>query len=578
MKKLFWIVVLVFSFGFETIAPAESMRYSEGRKSVTQVGEGIQLAQRSKRRSKKRRWGRRSRNQKRVQEKKKAPVSRKKRRRRVRMSGGSNNIGAELRSALEMAKMGNRLEASKKLFVLSRSPKFSKDRDRIKYLLGLMLFEMKLYQISAWEFVDIIRRGKGRYVQRALEKLTLAADKLNDDTLLNYAIGKIELSRFPANQRDMLRYRVGEIQSYKGQFARAARILGQISEDSEWYSKGLYLRGLAFVEQRKYNRALQTFGRLVEARSDAPVNDVNRVAGLMGLARVYYQKKDWQSAIDTYRRVPKDSIFWHDVLFELSWAYMRGVQFRNALSNFHSLHSPYYEDYYIPESMLLRAIVYLYICQYDEMEKTLKLFEKIYKPVDLGVTRFLKAYRNPMTYYNEMDKFEKQRKEGKASGDNKGQRYRIPSLVARKIATEGDYSRLNAHLTVLKEEEKMYSEFSDDWRSSVFGRYATKVLQSRLRRVQEKIGFVVRRHLRKIQLEMDGLFKQYRFAEYEMLDGKKAQIKKRIAGRGVTQGQVDADTRRSFYIQNGYEYWPFKGEYWLDEIGNYHYLGTQSCQ
>ncbi len=574
MRKLFWVTTLVLSFGFETIAPAESFGSIEkGEKRVVAQMTGIQLAQRNK----KRKWRKRTSKRKSVRVKKKSSTSRKKRRTKSKRSRRGSDIGGELRATLELARSGRRLEASQRLFILSRAPKYSKDRDRIKYVLGLILFEMKLYQISAWEFVDIIKKGKGRYVQRALEKLTLAADKLNDDTLLNYAIGKIELSRFPDDQKDMLRYRVGEIQSYKGQFRRAARILGQISQDSEWYSKGLYLQGLAFVEQKRYNRALEAFGRLVEARSDTPVNDVNRVAGLMGLARVYYQKKDWQSAIDAYRRVPKDSIFWHDVLFELSWAYMRGVQFRNALSNFHSLHSPYYENYYIPESMLLRAVVYLYICQYEEMEKILKLFEKIYRPVDLGVTRFLKAYRNPMTYYNEIARFEKQKQKGESSDQGVG-RYRIPSLVARKIMTEGDYSRLNAHLHILRKEEKMYAEFPESWKSSVFGIYATKVLKSRLRRIQEKIGFVVKGHLRRVQLEMDDLFKQYRFAEYEMLDGKKTQIKKRIAGKGIAKGKVDADAQRSFYIQNGYEYWPFKGEYWLDEVGNYHYLGTQSCR
>ena len=43
------------------------------------------------------------------------------------------------------------------------------------------------------------------------------------------------------------------------------------------------------------------------------------------------------------------------------------------------------------------------------------------------------------------------------------------------------------------------------------------------------------------------------------------------------KNQVDEDNQRDFYIQNGYEYWPFRGEYWLDELGNYHYVGTQSC-
>ena len=60
---------------------------------------------------------------------------------------------------------------------------------------------------------------------------------------------------------------------------------------------------------------------------------------------------------------------------------------------------------------------------------------------------------------------------------------------------------------------------------------------------------------------------------------KKEAIKKRIAGKNLGEGAAEVETRdRSFYVQNGYEYYPFQGEFWLDEIGNYHYLGKQSCE
>jgi len=61
-----------------------------------------------------------------------------------------------------------------------------------------------------------------------------------------------------------------------------------------------------------------------------------------------------------------------------------------------------------------------------------------------------------------------------------------------------------------------------------------------------------------------------------MINGRKEQLKKKIAGKATEE--VDEKVDRTFYVQNGFEYWPFEGEYWLDEIGNYHYLGKQSCE
>jgi hypothetical protein len=63
-----------------------------------------------------------------------------------------------------------------------------------------------------------------------------------------------------------------------------------------------------------------------------------------------------------------------------------------------------------------------------------------------------------------------------------------------------------------------------------------------------------------------------------MINGKKEFIKKRLGGRDLPEASMDENVSREFYIKNGYEYYPFKGEYWLDEIGNYHYLGKQSCE
>lgn len=81
-----------------------------------------------------------------------------------------------------------------------------------------------------------------------------------------------------------------------------------------------------------------------------------------------------------------------------------------------------------------------------------------------------------------------------------------------------------------------------------------------------------------VKAELVDLFEQEGFIRYEMINGKKEQLKKKVAGKDLPKGQIDEDNSRDYYIQNGYQYWPFRGEYWLNELGNYHYVGTQSCE
>ncbi|MNL23710.1 hypothetical protein D3C87_1451120 [compost metagenome] len=89
---------------------------------------------------------------------------------------------------------------------------------------------------------------------------------------------------------------------------------------------------------------------------------------------------------------------------------------------------------------------------------------------------------------------------------------------------------------------------------------------------------MVKAHLLNMRVELRDLYEQAGFIRYEMINGRKETLKKRIAGKDISEEQIDAEVDRKFYISNGYEYYPFQGEYWLDEIGNYHYLGKQSCE
>src|SRR4051812_2425889 len=57
----------------------------------------------------------------------------------------------ELARALDLARTGNYHEGSVRLYRLSHDPRFHEQAMQIKYILGLMLYEMKFYQASAYQ-------------------------------------------------------------------------------------------------------------------------------------------------------------------------------------------------------------------------------------------------------------------------------------------------------------------------------------------------------------------------------------------------------------------------------------------
>lgn len=487
----------------------------------------------------------------------------------------SRTSGSDLINALRLAKQRQYKDASIALFRLSHSPRYRSKSMQIKYILGLMLFQMKMNQVAAFQFIRVVKQGRNKYLKQAIEKLSLAADFLGDDTLLNYAISRVKVSQFPRVHRDMLYFRIGEFQLRNKAYQQAAKSFSRVQSNSSIFPTAKYHEGLAHASANKTKSAIRSFEELIEARSSKGVTDPSRVAALIGRARVAYQAKRWDQAIAFYREVPRDTEMWHDTLFESSWAMLRSGRFRSALSNFHSLHSAYYEDFYLPESLLLRSIVYLYICKYDEMDKVLGLFNKIYKPVFVKIDKMLDQRPKPATYFNEVVRVIR---DFKLNGEDmdKG-KYQIPFLVVRRILQEGDFQNSYNYIKKLLEERRRIKAMPAEWKSSAIGKYSNRVLRTRLIKARERAGRQIRTHLETIKNELFDLFEQEGFIRYEMINGKKELLKKKISEKELPAEQIDEKSSRDYYIQNGFEYWPFRGEYWLDELGNYHYVGTQAC-
>lgn len=487
---------------------------------------------------------------------------------------------ANFARANKLAASGQYQEASKLLFQMARSPQYQKNSAQIKYILALMLFEMKLNQASAFVFYDLIRQEtktnpKSKYIRQSLEKLAIAADSLDSDVLLRYAIKQVNEQDFPAANRDMLYFRTGEVKMAEKDYAEAARQFSRVRSGSLFYSRARYNMGLALAEAKDLERSQQVFEDLANRTARLPVTDRQHVTALLGRARVLYQRQQFAAAIEAYRDIPRDTEEWHEALFESSWAMLRDGRFRSALSNFHTLHSPYYEDVYQPESLLLRAIVYLYICRYEEMAKVLDLFDRVYKPVSRDIHSIVSGTGDAMTYYRELakvsDNFDAIRQ---ARVGRRG--FQLPFSVARSILKEGDVRRTFEYIANLEDERKRIDSLPISWKTSGIGLYSKKIVEKRLEATRVLAGKQIHRHLVLIENELRDLFEQVGFLRFEMLNSKREALKKEIQGKSLQK--VDEGTDRSYYVQNGYEYWPFRGEYWLDEIGNYHYVGVQACE
>ncbi|MCZ0933300.1 MAG: hypothetical protein OXJ52_09140, partial [Oligoflexia bacterium] len=456
---------------------------------------------------------------------------------------------------------------------LSRGSFFKSKRLQIKYTLGIAFLEMKLYHLASLQFVYVIRKDKGgKYRSKALEKLSLILEHFEGDLLFCPLADQVKEYDYPSAVISQLSFYFGKCAFSKKNFKRARYYFSKVASSSSVYDRALYYRALAYAEEDKVRQSANLFRKLAGLKKG--ITDTNRVASFMGLARVLYQGEKFEDSIKVYRSIPRDTPYFYDSLLENSWNYLRSGKFRSALSNFQSLHSVFYRDRYQPESLILRAYVYLYICKYYEMEKVLSLFHAVYMPILKEVKSALRRGRNYNSYVKSALAYVQNKQDGLGLSDDRA----LPKVVMDQILKNEKFYSLIEYLVKLNQEKALLDSFPAEWRRDRVGRNAYYILNRRIKTTQNSAGKEVRRNLLAVKAELGRLYTSSQYLKYDMLKGKREYLKKKISRKYLDKIQIDEKITRSYYIQNGYEYWPFDGEAWLDELGNYHYLGRQSCE
>jgi tetratricopeptide (TPR) repeat protein len=235
-----------------------------------------------------------------AQSKSKKAARRRARRREARRAKMKTDL---LQKAKKLAIDKQYQQSSQLLFSLTRSSRYRKDNSQIKYILGLMLMEMGLYQVASFVFYDVIsgeiRTGRTtKYLRQSLSKLSFLSNALDSDVLLKYTISKIKVKDFPREKKDLFYFRLGELRLKENRHIQAAKIFSRVEPDSLVYPKALYKMGLAYSEARQGAKALAAFNELYETSKNKGVTDPNRVNAILSMARVYYQNKKWEKAIE----------------------------------------------------------------------------------------------------------------------------------------------------------------------------------------------------------------------------------------------------------------------------------------
>ncbi|HEY2749539.1 MAG TPA: hypothetical protein VGL86_33195 [Polyangia bacterium] len=459
------------------------------------------------------------------------------------------------------------------------------NKQRAEFFMGKTLFNMKYYSASLSYFDRIVQKGPNhRYYQKTLQWLASLSRFLPESAGVLEKIGKYTKADLdqPALEpvRDELYYLLGRYHYAKGNFKDAIDLFSSVPEKSEFYPKAKFLEGLTNVREYHGKIAADAFKAILRKvkQYDDPdkvpkaLKEAEELANL-SLGRVFYSTKQYNQAIKYFEKLPGADARegaapdWGASLFEASWAYFMVDGDSKALGNIHSITSPYFETEFYPEAYILKAVIYFNRCNYDRSQEAINEFNAIYPDLRKEVDGILTKYPDNAQFYDYILKI----KSGEAGLSERAQNAAAGALQDRSLLKNIEW------VNELDRELKAIDKADPAWKSTAVAGNILQDLTLQKSLAANDAGQLARNRLARLSSEIQDLMKQSIKIEIEALNGLKGALTAGIAGEQAASLNPNAKNYNTIVIDDEHQQWPFKGEYWMDELGYYRFKVANKC-
>ena len=447
------------------------------------------------------------------------------------------------------------------------------------YYLGLSLYNLKLYQASSYPMIKAIRSNSKKFRQKSLEKLISISNKLGDQHMLDFAMNKMQVTDLEKLAVDVYYYKLASVSYDKNLLDQAIDYLKKSIASNPNSESSLNLLALSYLKKNDTENAIDAYNKLLLLYSQKSNSNTKKGFTYLNLARAYFQAKKFEEASEFYRLISKDNLAYRESLTELGWSYLHLGKLRSALSVIHTLHTPFYENYFEPESLVLRAILLNYNCQFDDAEISVNIFNDNYantlEILNNWTTQTI-TVADAIAEINYATESLKNEIIGGKSGSEVTQNYKgkIPFKVTRSILKDNRMKSIYDTFIMVREESKNAKKHFGASKNNL-SPYLDKIYIGKLNYFKNQLALKLNQVILSLEKNLTYYKQQMKFVYYEILEAKKSQLRLKIAAKDLPP--VSESYNRDFYVKSGFRYWPFQGEFWIDEIGNYQYLGDNHC-
>ena len=454
-------------------------------------------------------------------------------------------------------------------YSLSRSPM---ERSRAELGLARTLEASGLNYSASKYFSLIARRGPGPanpFFAESLDALGRINDRvsLGRSHIVQLFQKEVDPSQVPGKARGFYFYYKGIEAFDRKQFDKAQEFLSRVTSGSSEYPKAQFHLGVIANLNGDSARAVNAFERAISESRGSGASFLKEQANL-NLARVYYEKKDFRKSMRYYSEIPRRSDNWLQAMFESSWAFFLIQKFNNTLGNIHTLHSPFFENRFFPETYILQSITFLRLCRFTQVKKSLSEFRERYKGIFRSLSQTINEnQQEPAKFYSLVKGY---KVGGKSGGDI--------APILDSLSRTDTYRDASQTISFADAETAKLSRAPSKWKSTGLIDELNDFLSKKRFAAANDSGRRMLNNARGSFSYLQDLSNQTRFINLDMQLGK---IDKLRAELNVTQSN---DKNINFIgglqeleVGQDLEYWPFQGEYWEDELGGYVYNLDSKC-
>ena len=407
-------------------------------------------------------------------------------------------------------------------------------------------------------------------VSESIKSAVNLARRLDAGFIIAPGLSRLDTSAVSKGLRGPAMFWVGKWHLENEEFTSSKAYLSLVPKDTQFYARARMLEGIIQIHPKnpQRNPALAIAplaGALAAADRNAADNTEWQVINL-NLARTYYALGNFERAIEHFEMIPRSSALWHESLYEAAWSYFRMGRLSGALSHLQTVDSPFYDGTYHPDATLLRILIFYYLCKYIDGQTMLNEFTELHYPMAREMEAAVKEARNdPTGLFKSIYAWRTSRTEDGI---------KLPEPVKQVFESDQDLVRVGDYILGIDRELKKTEQIGTGWEKSKLRRDIKKALKSRRKVATDTKGAAALVKVESLLTTLQGHLGNAELYKVEMITAEKNIYDAAYQGRlldKIAKRAIDPD------VPEGYRYWPFEGEYWVDELGWYEINTINEC-